>query len=67
MLHDHYPLYLGNQARQTETELVVTDKYTGRMATQVAMADAAVIDRDIDIIAALFDTTIQQKDRSIEH
>jgi acyl-CoA reductase-like NAD-dependent aldehyde dehydrogenase len=56
MLHDHYPLYLGNQARPTENELVVTDKYTGRVATRVAMADAAVIDRAIHLAARAADS-----------
>jgi acyl-CoA reductase-like NAD-dependent aldehyde dehydrogenase len=56
MLHDHYPLYLGNQARRTETELVVTDKYTGRVATRVAMADATVIDRAIHLAARAADS-----------
>ncbi len=42
-----YPLYLANKAEQPNTDLVVTDKYTGEVATRVAMADAATIDRGI--------------------
>jgi hypothetical protein len=35
-----YPLYLANEAQQPNTDLVVTDKYTGKPATKVALADA---------------------------
>ncbi len=46
-LRDTYPLYLANKAEQPNTDLVVTDKFTGEPATRVAMADAATIDRGI--------------------
>jgi acyl-CoA reductase-like NAD-dependent aldehyde dehydrogenase len=42
-----YPLYLANKAEQPNTDLAVTDKFTGEVATRVAMADAAMIDRGI--------------------
>ena len=42
-----YPLYLANEARQPNSDLVVTDKYTGQPATRVALADAATIDAGI--------------------
>lgn len=38
-----YPLYLANEARQPNTDLVVTDKFTGAVATRVALADADTI------------------------
>jgi len=47
MLKDSYPLYLANRAVSPNADLVVTDKYTGEVATRVAMADEAVIDRAI--------------------
>jgi acyl-CoA reductase-like NAD-dependent aldehyde dehydrogenase len=47
MLKDVYPLYLANEARQPNTDLAVTDKYTGKVATRVALADAATIDAGI--------------------
>ena len=42
-----YPLYLANEARQPNTDLAVTDKFTGEVATRVALADAATIDAGI--------------------
>lgn len=42
-----YPLYLANEAQQTNTDLAVTDKYTGEIATKVALADAKTIDAAI--------------------
>jgi acyl-CoA reductase-like NAD-dependent aldehyde dehydrogenase len=46
-LKDVYPLYLNNKAEQPNTDLVVTDKYTGEIAFRVAQADAATIDAGI--------------------
>ncbi len=42
-----YPLYIANKAEQPNTDLPVTDKFTGEVATRVALADAAMIDRGI--------------------
>jgi acyl-CoA reductase-like NAD-dependent aldehyde dehydrogenase len=42
-----YPLYLANEAKSPNQDLVVTDKYTGEVATRVAQADAATIDAGI--------------------
>jgi acyl-CoA reductase-like NAD-dependent aldehyde dehydrogenase len=47
MLKPTYPYYLANEARQPNTDLEVTDKYTGAVATRVAMADAEAIDAGI--------------------
>ena len=46
-LRDTYPLYLANEALQPNTDLAVTDKYTGEVATRVALADAKMIDAAI--------------------
>ena len=46
-LRDTYPLYVANVPEQPNADLVVTDKFTGKPATRVAMADAATIDRGI--------------------
>ncbi len=46
-LRDQYPLYLANEAIQPNTDLAVTDKFTGKVATRVALADAAMIDEAI--------------------
>jgi len=46
-LKDVYPLYLNNEARQPNSDLEVTDKFTGEVAFRVAQADAATIDAGI--------------------
>ena len=47
MLKPAYPYYLANTAVFANTDLEVTDKYTGEVATRVAMADAKAIDAGI--------------------
>ena len=47
MLKDVYPLYLANEAKQPNTDLAVTDKFTGEIAFRCAQADAATIDAGI--------------------
>ncbi len=47
MLKPTYPYYLANQAVAANTDLKVTDKFTGEVATRVALADAKVIDQAI--------------------
>ena len=47
MLKDVYPLYLANEAQQPNTDLEVTDKFTGEIAFRCAQADAATIDAGI--------------------
>lgn len=46
-LKDTYPLYLNNEAKQPNSDLEVTDKFTGEVAFRVAQADAATIDAGI--------------------
>ncbi|WP_186193615.1 aldehyde dehydrogenase family protein [Burkholderia gladioli] len=47
MLKESYPYYLANQAVQANADLEVTDKYSGKVATRVALADAKAIDAAI--------------------
>jgi acyl-CoA reductase-like NAD-dependent aldehyde dehydrogenase len=47
MLKPVYPLYLNNKAAQPNTDLPVTDKFTGEVAFRVALADAKTIDEGI--------------------
>jgi acyl-CoA reductase-like NAD-dependent aldehyde dehydrogenase len=47
-LQPKYPYYLANRPEQPNADLEVTDKYSGEVATRVAQADAAAIDRAID-------------------
>ncbi|WP_053556328.1 aldehyde dehydrogenase family protein [Sphingopyxis sp. 113P3] len=46
-LKDVYPLYLNNKAVQPNTDLAVTDKYTGEVAFRTALATPEVIDEAI--------------------
>jgi acyl-CoA reductase-like NAD-dependent aldehyde dehydrogenase len=46
-LQPSYPLYLANEAQSPNQDLIVTDKYSGQVATRVAQADAATIDAGI--------------------
>lgn len=47
MLAEKYPFYVANRPEQPNTDLEVIDKYHGNVATRVALADAATIDRAI--------------------
>ena len=47
LLKDVYPLYLNNKACQPNADLAVTDKFTGKVAFRVALADTATIDAAI--------------------
>jgi acyl-CoA reductase-like NAD-dependent aldehyde dehydrogenase len=49
MLNDSYPYYLGNEPVAPNRDLVVTDKYSGEVATRVALADRDAIDRAIGL------------------
>jgi len=46
-LKSRYPYYLANQPVQANTDLPVLDKYSGEIATHVAMADAKAIEQAI--------------------
>lgn len=47
MLQESYPFYLANKPEQPNTDLNVYDKYTGEVATKVAMASPKHIDQAI--------------------
>jgi acyl-CoA reductase-like NAD-dependent aldehyde dehydrogenase len=47
MLRESYPYYLANRAAMPNTDLEVFDKYSGEVATRVALADADAIDAAI--------------------
>jgi acyl-CoA reductase-like NAD-dependent aldehyde dehydrogenase len=44
MLRERYPYYLGGRPVAANADLEVTDKYTGAVATRVALADDAALD-----------------------
>ena len=46
-LKDTYPLYLNNRAEQPNTDLEVTDKFTGEVAFRTALATPDVIEEGI--------------------
>ncbi len=51
-LPDSFPYYLANEARSPNSDLDVLDKYTGKLATTVAMADSDTIDEAIGAAAS---------------
>ena len=71
MLRDAYPYFLANKAVQANTDLEVTDKYTGKVATRVAQADAktilAAIDAAVRSQAALRKFRPYQRKAVLEH
>ena len=52
MLAESYPYYLAGRAERPNTDLEVIDKYTGEVATRVALADQQAIRRGIDAAVA---------------
>ena len=46
-LKETYPYWLAGEAVAANTDLAVTDKFSGKVVTRVAMADAVAIDRAI--------------------
>src|SRR5690348_5210432 len=50
-LKSHYPYYLANRPIEAGADLPVLDKYSGKVATRVAMADAKAIDAAIGAAA----------------
>jgi acyl-CoA reductase-like NAD-dependent aldehyde dehydrogenase len=51
-LKEQYPYYLANRPQAPNADLEVTNKYTGEVATRVAMADAGAIDQAITAAVA---------------
>jgi acyl-CoA reductase-like NAD-dependent aldehyde dehydrogenase len=49
MLQKSYPYYLANRPVSVAQTLAVRDKFTGEIATRVSLADAAAIDRAIEL------------------
>jgi len=47
MLRDAYPLFLAGRPTDASSEIVVTNKFTGKPAARVAQADARAIDQAI--------------------
>jgi acyl-CoA reductase-like NAD-dependent aldehyde dehydrogenase len=53
MLQKSYPYYLANEAVAANTDLAVTDKFSGEVATRVALAGADAIDKAIGFAEAV--------------
>ena len=47
MLKKNYPYYLANQAQQPNADLEVRDKFSGKLATRVAVPDAKAVEKAI--------------------
>ena len=71
MLADRYPYYLANRACAPNHDLIVHDKFSGEIATRVALADAAAIDAGIAAAAAACEPMRQfapyQRQAVLEH
>lgn len=52
MPNDTYPYYLANEPVFANTDLAVADKFSGRIACRVALADETAIDRAIALAVA---------------
>ncbi len=55
MLRDSYPYYLAGEPCEPNTDLEVIDKYTGEVASRVALADASAIREGIAAAEVSFD------------
>ena len=53
MLKDKYPYFLANKAVFANTDLEVTDKYTGEVATRVALAESVGGDRVVTRVSGI--------------
>ena len=71
MLKPSYPYYLASVAIAANTDLEVTDKFSGKVATRVALADAKAIDAGIAAAVAaqdaLRDFRPYQRQAVLEH
>ncbi len=71
MLQSRYPYYLANRAHTPNTDLEVTDKFSGEVATRAAMADGAAIDAAIaaavDAAAAMRRMKPYERQAVLEH
>ncbi len=61
MLQQTYPYWLAGEPKQPNTDLEVTDKFTGEVATRVAMADASAIDAAIGAAESSFSEVASMK------
>lgn len=61
MLQKTYPFYLANEPQSPNADLEVRDKYTGEVATRVAMADQAAIDQAIEAAAGAAEPLARMK------
>jgi acyl-CoA reductase-like NAD-dependent aldehyde dehydrogenase len=59
MLEKSYPYYLANKAQTSKEMMDVTDKYTGKRATRVAVPDAAAVEK---AIAAAVKATVPMRE-----
>ena len=71
VLREKYPYFLANEAVYENEDLVVTDKYTNKPATRVALADSKAIDQGIaaSVLAApeMEDMPSFERQQILEH
>ena len=70
-LRETYPYILANELVYANSDLAVTDKYSGEVATRVALADSVVIDQAIqaavDASEALANMASYERQAVLEH
>ena len=70
-LREKYPYILANESVYANTDLKVTDKFSGEVATLVALADAEVIDHGIEAAVSaaepLADMPTYERQAVLEH
>ena len=66
-----WPYYLANEPLTPNTDLIVTDKYTGEIAARVALADSSIIDQGIsatvDANAAMKEMAPYERQSVLQH
>jgi acyl-CoA reductase-like NAD-dependent aldehyde dehydrogenase len=71
VLEQSYPYYLGGVAQAPNADLEVRDKYSGEVATRVALADPAAIERAIGLAAeaarAMRELPAYERQRVLQH
>ncbi|MCZ6782970.1 MAG: aldehyde dehydrogenase family protein [Proteobacteria bacterium] len=71
MLRDHYPYYLANRPVTPNRDLEVLNKYTGEVATRVALADegaiAAGIGRAVEAAEAMAGMAAYERQAVLQH
>ena len=71
MVQASYPFYLANEPRTPNQDLEVVDKYSGKVVSRVALADAKAIDeaiaKSVEATEAMRDMAPYQRQQVLQH